>query len=376
MNLMTSSHASTPSDLSGAHSPAALARSLIGDVRSLGLVGQKTSALTDFAEQVVTQVQALNDAVVIEEYSGAEFLPLISRLNQEVAPHLLAPAATLAAPGRMHICLIHQADQLSTEQQAILFRLIELFPALPFRMVWLSRQPLHAWTSHAAMTSVIVDLDAQAASRQGRGPATPTAPASHTDTLSWPAANAGTHPMKAILALVGVAVLGAWAWLSATTSGPAAPATDKPSATASAPAPAALPASATAPVMAPERPAQDRAEPSSAAPASPGKRLPDMAQTNAEWLLSLPADSLVVEHGTFSTLEQVQGFQAKHKDLVTARILAVRKTPNAQDWHFSLVTGHFRSEDRAKRYVARLEWRTSARIRATDKFKPLVVSAP
>ena len=125
MNLMTSSHASTPSDLSGAHSPAALARSLIGDVRSLGLVGQKTSALTDFAEQVVTQVQALNDAVVIEEYSGAEFLPLISRLNQEVAPHLLAPAAALATPGRMHICLIHQADQLSTEQQAILFRLIE-----------------------------------------------------------------------------------------------------------------------------------------------------------------------------------------------------------------------------------------------------------
>ena len=101
-----------------------------------------------------------------------------------------------------------------------------------------------------------------------------------------------------------------------------------------------------------------------------------MAQTNAQWLLSLPADSLVVEHGTFSTLEQVQGFQAKHKDLVTARILAVRKTPNAQAWHFSLVTGHFRSEDRAKRYVARLEWRTSARIRATDKFKPLVVSAP
>ena len=165
---MTSSHASTPSDLSGAHSPVALARSLIGDVRSVGLVGQKTSALTAFAEQVVTQVQALNDAVVIEEYSGAEFLPLISRLNREVAPHLLTPAAALATSGPMHICLIHQADQLSTEQQSILFRLIELFPALPFRMVWLSRQPLHAGTSHAAMTSVIVDLDAQAASRQGR----------------------------------------------------------------------------------------------------------------------------------------------------------------------------------------------------------------
>ena len=104
--------------------------------------------------------------------------------------------------------------------------------------------------------------------------------------------------------------------------------------------------------------------------------LAEVARTGARWLKALPANTLVVEHGTFNNLEQIQKFQAKHKALGTARIIAMRKTPHADDWQFALVSGPFRSEDRAKTYVSRLDWRASTRIRDTDKLKPLAVSAP
>ena len=112
-----------------------------------------------------------------------------------------------------------------------------------------------------------------------------------------------------------------------------------------------------------------------AAPAA-HKALPEVARTGARWLKALPPDTLVVEHGTFSNVDQAQKLKAKHKELGTARIIAVRKAPNADEWQYSVVTGPFRSEDRAKTYVSRLDWRASTRIRGTDKLKPLVASAP
>jgi SPOR domain len=113
-----------------------------------------------------------------------------------------------------------------------------------------------------------------------------------------------------------------------------------------------------------------------AAPTAVRKALPEVARTGGRWLKALPADTLVVEHGTFSSAEQAQKLKAKYKELGTARIIAVRKAPNADEWQYSVVTGPFRSEDRAKTYVSRLDWKSSTRIRATDKLKPLVASAP
>jgi hypothetical protein len=75
-------------------------------------------------------------------------------------------------------------------------------------------------------------------------------------------------------------------------------------------------------------------------------------------------------------VEQAQKLKAKHKELVNARIVATRKSSGADEWQFTVVTGPFRSEERAKSYVSRLDWRASTRIRSTDKLKPLVASAP
>ena len=165
MNLLTPSHElENAHRMSPVHSPADLARNLVGDVRSLGLVSQNAATLKDFSGQVLESVRAIDGAVAVDEYSGHEFLSLISRLNQEIAPFLQKQVLEQAQPavslGPIHIWVINQADRLSTEQQSIIFRLIELFPALPFRVIWLSSQPLQAWQGHARTACVFLDLDA------------------------------------------------------------------------------------------------------------------------------------------------------------------------------------------------------------------------
>lgn len=375
------------------HSPAGLALSLVGDVRSLGLVSQSDEALKKFSKRLLACVRSMDDAVVVDEYSGHEFLNLISRLNQEVAPYLRQQAQPSSPSGPIHIWVIEQADKLSTEQQSIIFRLIELFPALPFRVIWLSSQPLQAWKEHAKTECVFLDLDAidPGSAREDAPKDTPDpVDASVPDPVD--AADAaprtewgwrGRVPRNArpiVAAVLATGLIAVWAWRSAVppdaVPAPATPAaaTAETDGTATPQANTATDAgAATAPqAVASEFPGEASAKSPSPANTAP----PEVARTGARWLKNLPADTLVVEHGLFPTLEQAQKFQAKHKALSTARILAVRKAADGDDWQYSVVTGPFRSEDRARTYVSRLDWRAGTRIRATDKLKALLVPSP
>ena len=396
-------------------SPLDLAEDLMEDVRSLGLVSQNAATLKAFSHRVLASVKSMDAEVQVSKYNGKEFLDLISRLNQAVAPYLQQQATPTDKLGPIHIWVIDEADRLSGEQQSIIFRLIELFPALPFRVIWLSREPLQAWQDHANSESLLLDLDtAPQADETGDLHALAPDPldgavtenrdmseaASSKAALDWPASDSHKK-LKVAAALAGAAVLGTLAWMTASAPNastpetgasavaaseassaapavPAAPAASSPVATASqttaaVAVPAAVVASAPLVSEAPKPAPAPKAIP--AAPAT-HKALPEAARAGARWLKALPADTLVVEHGTFNSVDQAQKLQAKHKELGTARIIGVRKTPNADDWQYSVVTGPFRSEERAKTYVSRLDWRASTRIRGTDKLKPLVASAP
>ena len=409
-------------------SPLDLAEDLMEDVRSLGLVSQNAATLKAFSHRVLASVKSMDAEVQVSKYNGKEFLDLISRLNQAVAPYLQQQATPTDKLGPIHIWVIDEADRLSGEQQSIIFRLIELFPALPFRVIWLSREPLQAWQDHANSESLLLDLDtAPQADETGDlhalapdpldGAVTENrdmseAPSSKA-ALDWPASDSHKK-LKVAAALAGAAVLGTLAWMTASAPNastpetgasavatsmaasaasasvtasevpstapavPAAPAASSPVATASqttaaVAVPAAVVASAPLVSEAPKPAPAPKAIP--AAPAT-HKALPEAARAGARWLKALPADTLVVEHGTFNSVDQAQKLKDKHKELGTARIIAVRKAPNADDWQYSVVTGPFRSEERAKTYVSRLDWRASTRIRGTDKLKPLVASAP
>lgn len=369
-----------------------MAKALVSDIRSLGLVSQTEAVLQAFYKRVLESVRAIDAAVQVEEYSGHEFLDLIGRLNQEVAPHLQQQATLPAKPGPIRIWVIDHADKLSVEQQSIISRLIELFPALPFRVIWLSKQPLQAWQAHTPTDGAFLDLDA---ADQTWGKVSDIADpldqvvAAPSET---PEATTNRVSQKTTIAaaLVGTAILGAVAWMSAS-SDASAPALTQASAAASVPAaasetvtaPTATPAaalpSAANPTQenSPKVKAPPQAAITSQAPiAQTPKAMPEVARTGARWFKTLPAGSYVIEHGTFNSLEQAQKLKAKHQELSAARIIAMRKTPQADDWQFAVLTGPFRSEDRARTYVSRLDWRASTRIRATDKLKPLVASAP
>lgn len=393
-------------------SPIDLAQDLMEDVRSLGLVSQNPTTLKAFSHRVLASAKTLDAQVQIDKYNGNEFLNLISRLNQAVAPYLEQQAKPTDKLGPIHIWVIDEAERLSAEQQSIIFRLIELFPALPFRVIWLSNRPLQAWEDHANSESLLLDLDATplqgaAADAPNMTPdplddaltETRDMPQAASAAMHWPAYGTG-QIMKVAAGLAGAVVLAALAWWSTSTSAPSAPDTSAPeqaaasAASESAAAPAAVaaseaaalsapasPAAAAPEVAKPEAPPKASAAPQAvpapmAAPTAVRKALPEVARTGGRWLKALPADTLVVEHGTFSSAEQAQKLKAKYKELGTARIIAVRKAPNADEWQYSVVTGPFRSEDRAKTYVSRLDWKSSTRIRATDKLKPLVASAP
>lgn len=373
--------------------PAGLAMSLVGGVRSVGLVSQSEQALKKYAHRLLACVRSIDDAVVVDEYSGQEFLNLISRLNQEVAPYLQQQAQPPGPTGPIHLWVIDHADQLSTEQQTIIFRLIALFPALPFRVIWLSRQPLQAWKEHAKTECVFLDLDAiaPAPAQDGEPKATSVpvdadapAPMDAADadahTEASPQGAVSRHPLKITAGLLIAGLIGAWAWRSAVAPD-VAPQQTEVTATAAQASGAATPAATTASEagaattpqpMASEAPASPAVQ--SASPA--GTALPQVVRTGVRWLKGLPADTLVVEHGAFNNLDQAQKLKDKHKELATARIIAVRKAANADEWQYSVVTGPFRSEDRAKTYVSRLDWRVSTRIRSTDKLQALLATSP
>lgn len=398
------------------YSPASLALSLVGDVRSLGLVSQLDAPLKNFSKRLLACIRSVDDAVVVEEFRGHEFLSLISRLNQEVAPYLLQKELPFEGSQSMHIWVIDQAQMLSTEQQSIIFRLIELFPALPFRVVWLSNQPLQAWKEHGKTECIYLDLDAVDPGpielpdpTLVADPVEPTVPqgledSTETDntpsSLKWPA-SALSPRIKIGAGLVGAGILGALVWMNTgTTPAPSAPVHSIASETTaaspaaipaseasvpspSAPTPATPAASSPAVPVAANTPPKPAAEPKVKAQASEasskpaptkattanGKAQPDAAQAGARWLKALPADTYVVEHGNAGSFEQAQKLKAKHKELTNARIVAVRKSSGADEWQFTVITGPFRSEDRAKSYVSRLEWKSSTRIRGTDKLK-------
>lgn len=350
-------------------SPPDLARALMGNIRNLALVSRTQTTLTAFCDRLVASIQSMAPETVFKEYSGREFLPLISRLNQEVAPCLHAHKQVCAQAAAMHVWVIHNAERLSDAQQSIICRLIELFPALPFRVIWLSSQALSEWKNPVELDRLVLDLDA---------PPMPAGAntAAHTLT-SQRSATSLMKPLKVGTTLAATALLGSWVWMTSSVS-PGIP--DTPAPTASTPAqPQASDAAASVEVTAHVKVTTPPPSPPETEPQQTSRdvlSLPDIVRTGERWLKSLPADSHVVEHGAFNTLEQARKFQSKHKELGMAHIIAVRKTPNAENWQYTVVTGYFRSDDRAKRYVSRLDWRANTRIRATDKLKPLLVSAP
>jgi septal ring-binding cell division protein DamX len=81
--------------------------------------------------------------------------------------------------------------------------------------------------------------------------------------------------------------------------------------------------------------------------------LPDVAVKGRQWLRKLPEDSFVLVHKTFTRLKDAQGYMRNKDWLVNARIVPVY-TDGKDEARFAVMTGFFRSKERAKTTIERL----------------------
>jgi hypothetical protein len=82
--------------------------------------------------------------------------------------------------------------------------------------------------------------------------------------------------------------------------------------------------------------------------------LPEGAVQGRLWLKGLPDDSYVLQHGTFASLKQARTAMKDKEWLVNARVLPVFRD-GKDEAEFALVTGPFRTKDRAQNTIARLK---------------------
>lgn len=123
------------------------------------------------------------------------------------------------------------------------------------------------------------------------------------------------------------------------------------------PAPVAV---ASAAITAPPASAVVEPAPAPKEPPPPSKpekvitELPETAVQGRLWLKGLPEDSYVLQHGTFPTVKQAKAAMNGKDWLVNARVIPVF-SDGKDEAEFALVTGPFRTKDRAQNTVARLK---------------------
>lgn len=144
-----------------------------------------------------------------------------------------------------------------------------------------------------------------------------------------------------------------------------------PQPTVAAPAPAPVPA-AVAPPPAPPEPVREVA-------AKVITELPEVAIKGRLWLKSLPTDSYVLEHQSFETVKEARAFTKDKEWLVNSRIAPVF-TFGKDEARFAVMTGPFRSIDRAKNTISRLKLSSNVTITsvqmATNQSEPSKANKP
>jgi hypothetical protein len=109
-----------------------------------------------------------------------------------------------------------------------------------------------------------------------------------------------------------------------------------------------VPASPPQALPAPAARAASAAAPQASAPSTPASA---PSVSTQDWLASLPDNALVVEHGRYDTMAEARRFIGSRNYLNEARILAVKEGKGEE---YLVVTGPFRTADRASNYMRRL----------------------
>ena len=122
-------------------------------------------------------------------------------------------------------------------------------------------------------------------------------------------------------------------------------------------------------------PAETAALPQPPAAADARNDVPEIALRGVRWLTLQSPEFFVVEHGAFQTAAQAQSLIRSKDELVNARVL-MRKTANPGG-RFVVITGPFRSQERAQNYKDRENLAPQTQVRrVSDVLEDSVRTAP
>lgn len=94
--------------------------------------------------------------------------------------------------------------------------------------------------------------------------------------------------------------------------------------------------------------------------------IPDVAIRGARWLSKLSPKQFVLEHGRFQNAPQAQTMIRARAELKNARVIMLRSSA-ATDERFAIITGPFKSEERAQNYKVREKLPSQVRVLSVSR---------
>ena len=304
----------------------------------------------------------------VEIFDGHHCQDIIRRFNEQVAAHSASIAALPPDPERpAHLWVVQHAQALSTDQVHLLGQMLVHLPGVNLRFVLLHEgdTPIGNWsdaTEGLADTHELIPpppslkLPIDLPDFSADADDVPSAPSADT-TSDEPAPKKPS--LKVLLGAAGLAIfaLGIAVGRLSAPAPQTAPAYNLDASHVPAP---------TEPVSAVvQTTGNNKASPQAQATTTPASvtATPTAAQdpysADMQWLRKLPVNSFVVMHDSFADAAAAQAFKSKHAILKTARIVPVKASGQMR---YTLISGPFRSEERTRGFMSRLDWKKSARV--------------
>lgn len=323
--------------------------------------------------------QALAPHVRISHFSGQHAEQWLGHINQDLAQRQLQAAAQ-AHPARLaadEICFLHDAEHLKADHLQLLQQLSRHIPGGSMRWVLLFKQAAHqpAWRP-PAITPWLEHPQHWLNWDMNMPPATTSAPAAPI-AAAGPSPAKRSQPVKIWLAgFLCLAALAGWVLHIQPPVRQEAPPAQPPAVPAAAATPRqadSAPSEAAKPPNLAERQVQNSppawnevatpiAAPQSSLPEPIERPLSEGVNRGHRWLKGLSPEHFLLEHGSFDNELQAQTLMRSQPELVNARVIMV-KTQDPQKPQYLVVTGPFRTEDRAQNFKARQNLPSPIRIR-------------
>ena len=337
----------------------ALGQAVLQDDQNLVIWRQDSEAMWRAAHALQSVWHTTAPDVAVEHFTGQQRLAWLGHINQGIAQLGLTQAMQTPSPAALprQIALVTHAEQLSASDVQLLQDLTRHLPGLRSRWVLLGLDP--QWMAE---------------------PRTLASPTPTTEAAASPASKQASKRL-AWLSLAALLGLGAWGTALHFLDPNAVPSQADTRSAAATPAPAAsapsleAPPSPTQDPVASAVPAETAALPQAPAAADDHNDVPEIALRGLQWLTLQSPEFFVVEHGAFQTAAQAQSLIRSKDELVNARVL-MRKTANPVG-RFVVITGPFRSQERAQNYKDRENLAPQTQVRrVSDVLEDSVRVAP